>query len=85
MHTLHIRKIKNDPYGSFFILGETDMFGYILISIFGKVTARVNEDKKYVKEVMFMDKDEVGNLFQYKIQSNKENGCLFNMSIDELH
>jgi len=52
--------------------GETDMFGYILISIFGKVIARVNEDKKYVKELVLMDKDEISNLFSYKMQDYKE-------------
>jgi len=48
------------------------MFGYILISIFGKVIARVNEDKKYVKELVLMDKDEISNLFSYKMQDYKE-------------
>ena len=55
------------------------MFGYILISIFGKVIARVNEDKKYVKEVILMDKDEVSDLFSCKIQDDKESDKVFNI------
>lgn len=53
--------------------------GYILISIFGKVIARVNEDKKYVKEVVLMDKDEVSNLFAYNIHNNKEDRSFLNI------
>lgn len=53
--------------------------GYILISIFGKVIARVNEDKKYVKEVVLMDKNEVSELFSYNMRSNKEDRKLLDI------